>query len=49
VDDFDAGVKELEQRGVEIFDRLEGGGNRLAFFRDLDGNILHLIHRTAAL
>ena len=45
VEDFDAGMKELESRGVEIFDTLETGGNRLAFFRDPDGNILHLIWR----
>lgn len=45
VDDMDAGVQALESRGVEIFDTLETGGNRLAFFRDPDGNILHLIWR----
>ena len=45
VDDFDAGVAELEKRGVEIFQRLEAEGSRLAFFRDPEGNILHLIHR----
>ena len=47
VDDFEAGMKELESRGVEIFDTVEASGNRLAFFRDLDGNILHLIWREA--
>jgi glyoxylase I family protein len=49
VEDFDAGVRAIEERGIEIFDRIEGGGNRLAFFYDLDGNILHLIHREVAL
>jgi glyoxylase I family protein len=45
VDDYDAALKELEQKGIEIFDRVESGGMRLAFFRDLEGNILHLVHR----
>jgi glyoxylase I family protein len=45
VDDYDAGVAELKSRGVEIFDEVRVGTNRLAFFHDLDGNILHLIFR----
>ncbi len=45
VDDFDAGVADLESKGVEIFQHVQAGSNRLAFFRDADGNILHLIHR----
>lgn len=45
VDDIDAGKKELESRGVPITSTLEAGANRLAFFNDLDGNILHLIWR----
>lgn len=49
VEDFDAGVQALEQQGIEIFDRIEGGANRLAFFRDLEGNILHLIYREKSL
>jgi glyoxylase I family protein len=48
VDDFDAGVKELESRGVTIFQTVEGGANRLAFFHDPEGNILHLIWREKA-
>jgi glyoxylase I family protein len=48
VDDFDAGVKELESRGVTIFQTIEGGANRLAFFHDPEGNILHLIWREKA-
>ena len=47
VDDFDAGVADLEGKGVEIFSHVQAGSNRLAFFRDPDGNILHLIHRGA--
>jgi glyoxylase I family protein len=49
VEDFDAAVQALERQGIEIFDRIEGGANRLAFFRDLEGNILHLIYREKAL
>jgi len=45
VDDYDAGVKELRSRGVEIFSEVTAGPNRLAFFRDPDDNILHLIFR----
>lgn len=45
VEDFEAGMAELEKRGVKIVDTLEADGNRLAFFHDLDGNILHLIWR----
>jgi glyoxylase I family protein len=45
VDDFAAGVKLLESRGVEIFETIDGGANKLAFFRDIEGNILHLIWR----
>lgn len=45
VDDFDAGVKDLEAKGIEIVQFVEAGPNRLAFFLDPEGNILHLIHR----
>ena len=45
VEDIDAGVKELESRGIEITNRVEAEGNRLAFFLDPEGNILHLIWR----
>ncbi len=47
VDDFDAGVAELESKGIEIIDRVNGA-NRLAFFLDPEGNILHLIWREKA-
>ncbi|MBI1358181.1 MAG: hypothetical protein GC160_27930 [Acidobacteria bacterium] len=45
VDDYEAAIEDLESKGVEIFDHVQAGTNRLAFFRDPDGNILHLIHR----
>lgn len=45
VDDFDEGVKDLESKGIKIVQFVEAGPNRLAFFLDPEGNILHLIHR----
>ena len=45
VDDFDEGVKDLQAKGIEIIEFVEAGPNRLAFFLDPEGNILHLIHR----
>ncbi len=45
VDDFDQGVKDLQSKGIEIVEFVEAGPNRLAFFLDPEGNILHLIHR----
>ncbi len=46
VDDFDEGVKDLQSKGIEIVQFVEAGPNRLAFFLDPEGNILHLIHRS---
>ena len=46
VDDFDAGHAQLQQQGVNFLGApFNNKGNRLVFFSDLDGNILHLIHR----
>jgi glyoxylase I family protein len=46
VDDFDAGLKELRAKNVNIIaEPFENKGNRLVFFTDLDGNYLHLISR----
>ena len=45
VDDFDEGVKDLQSKGIEIVEFVEAGPNRLAFFLDPEGNILHLIDR----
>lgn len=45
VDDFDEGVRDIQSKGIEIVDFVEAGPNRLAFFLDPEGNILHLIHR----
>jgi glyoxylase I family protein len=45
-DDFQAGYERLRSQGVTfITDVIEIEGNRLVFFNDPDGNILHLIHR----
>lgn len=46
VEDFDAGLKELRAKNVNIIgEPFENKGNRLVFFTDLDGNYLHLIMR----
>jgi glyoxylase I family protein len=50
VEDFDAAHEQLRSRGVHFYtDILENQGNRLVFFADGDGNILHLIKRPAPL
>lgn len=46
VDDFDAGYAALKAKGVKFLaEPYENQGNRLVFFEDLDGNIVHLIAR----
>jgi glyoxylase I family protein len=46
VDDFDAAHKQLQDQNVQfITEPYETQGNRLVFFADGDGNIVHLIHR----
>lgn len=45
VDVFDASVEDLKMKGIEIENFVEAEGNRLAFFRDPEGNICHIIHR----
>jgi glyoxylase I family protein len=45
-DDFDGAYAELQAKGVAFCgEPFETMGNRLVFFNDLDGNLLHLIHR----
>jgi len=45
-DDFDGACAELRRQGVAFLSEpLEVKGNRLVFFTDCDGNLLHLIHR----
>lgn len=46
VSDFDAAYEDLRSKSVQFLsDPFVNQGNRLAFFTDLDGNILHLISR----
>ena len=46
IDDFDAALSQLRQRGVALVgEPFTNQGNRLAFFNDADGNLLHLIQR----
>jgi catechol 2,3-dioxygenase-like lactoylglutathione lyase family enzyme len=46
VDDFDAAHQRLVDLGVHLLGAPTNiKGNRLLFFSDLDGNILHLIKR----
>ncbi|NDJ10232.1 MAG: VOC family protein [Acidobacteriia bacterium] len=45
-DDFDAAYASLQAKGVRfVGEPFEAQGNRLVFFNDLDGNLLHLIQR----
>lgn len=50
VDNFDAAHEELKNKGV-IFDGepYANSGNRLVFFKDPDGNLIHLIERATPL
>lgn len=46
VDDFDSGYNLLKSKGVQIVkEPYEVQGNRLVFFIDCDGNLIHLISR----
>ena len=46
VEDFDAALENLRSRDVKMVgEPFTNGSNRLAFFSDADGNLLHLIHR----
>ena len=46
VTDFDAATADLRAKGVKIVvEPYETQGNRLVFFEDGDGNLLHLIKR----
>jgi glyoxylase I family protein len=46
VEDFDASLRDLKNKGVHFLtEPYVNQGNRLVFFSDSDGNILHLIQR----
>jgi len=50
VDDFDAAHEQLKAMNVKFLgEPYETQGNRLVFFADCDGNILHLITRETPL
>ena len=50
VDSFDEAAQELRRRGVKLLnDPFTMGTNRLQYFQDGDGNLLHLIKREAPL
>lgn len=46
VEDFDAAFGHLKARGIQFAgEPYTNQGNRLVFFKDADGNLLHLIER----
>lgn len=46
VEDFDAAYVRLNSRGIHfITEPMENKGNRVVFFTDPEGNILHLLQR----
>jgi glyoxylase I family protein len=49
VDSLDAARTELEKHGVRFTEpeRPAGGGGRVQFFEDCEGNLLHLVERPA--
>lgn len=49
VDSIEAARKELEARGVAFMDPIKpaAGGGRILFFKDGEGNLLHLVERPA--
>ncbi|MFL6450247.1 MAG: VOC family protein [Bryobacteraceae bacterium] len=50
VENFDAGLEQLQKAGIKLEgEPYEVQGNRLAFFKDADGNLLHLIYRSKPL
>jgi len=50
VENFDAALAELRKRDVKLVgEPFQNQGNRLAFFADADGNLLHLIYRETPL
>jgi glyoxylase I family protein len=50
VEDFDAALRDLQAKGVVFTGApYENQGNRLVFFQDRDGNLVHLIERHTAI
>jgi glyoxylase I family protein len=48
-DSMEAAKAELERRGVKFTEDIKpaGGGGRVLFFQDPEGNLLHLVERSA--
>ncbi len=50
VDDFEAAYQQLKAQGVKFEgEPYTNDGNRLVFFKDADGNLIHLIKRETPL
>jgi len=50
VDDFDAAYEQLRLQGVKFEgEPYRNNGNRLVFFKDPEGNLIHLIQRESPL
>lgn len=50
VEDFDAAYSALKEKQVNFLtEAMESKGNRVVFFTDPEGNILHLLHRAQPL
>lgn len=49
VESIEAAKAELERHGVKITEEIKpaGGGGRVLFFPDAEGNLLHLVERSA--
>jgi glyoxylase I family protein len=49
VESIEAAKAELEKRGVRFTEEIKpaGGGGRVLFFQDLEGNLLHLVERSS--
>jgi glyoxylase I family protein len=49
VDSLDAAKTELQKRGVKFTEEIRqaGGGGRVLFFEDCEGNLLHFVERPA--
>ena len=45
VDDFDAALEDLRSKGVDLDDPAAILGIRVVYFRDPEGNLLHLVRR----
>jgi catechol-2,3-dioxygenase len=50
VDEFDAVLSNLREKGVKVLgEPIDNKGNKVIFFRDPEGNLLHLLQRSQPL